>query len=106
MANPAKDILSINSRHVPNQGHGTPLSGYIESDVPRSCGVCEYLVKETLCKNHKVMRDSKVPRDVTSGLKIVDPIRGCCDEWVASKVADKRAAKGEFEKALLVVTEK
>lgn len=102
MPNPAKDILG-SERHVPNPGHGTPVSGYIESDVPRACGSCEYLVKGRLCKNHKVLRDPKVPTDKNSNLKIVDPVYGCCDEWVASPGAEKRAAKGEFEKALLLV---
>lgn len=102
MPNPAKDILG-SERHVPNPGHGTPVSGYIISDVPRACGTCEYLVKGTLCRNHKVLRDTKVQKDTNSSLKIVDPVYGCCDEWVAGETAEKRASKGEFEKALLVV---
>jgi hypothetical protein len=102
--NPAKDILSKSS-HVPNPGHGTTVSGYIESDVPRACGTCEYLVKGVLCKNHKVQRDPKVPKDKNSNLKIVDPVYGCCDEWVADTASEKRAANGDFEKALLLVVQ-
>lgn len=101
--NPAKDILS--KSHAPNSGHGTPLSGYIESPVPRTCGLCEYKVGTQLCNNRQVLRDPRVPKDIHSGLKIIDPVYGCCDEWVASKQADKRAAKGDFEKALNSVVE-
>jgi hypothetical protein len=102
MAKVAENILG-GKHHVVNAGHGTPLSGYIESDVPRACGTCEYLEKGTLCRNRKVLRDPKVPRDKNSNLKIVDPVYGCCDEWVSSAAAEARAAKGEFEKALQLV---
>lgn len=103
MSNPAKDILG---GHVPNPGHGTAISGFITSDVPRTCGTCKFLVGKTLCRNHVVMKDSKVPKDTNSDYKIVDPVYSCCNEWIAGKDAEKRAAKGEFEKALQVVVEK
>jgi hypothetical protein len=103
MANPAKEILG--GKHIPAPKE-TKVSGYIESDVPRACGSCEYLEKGRLCRQRYVLRDSQIPYDKDTNLKIVDPVFGCCDYWQASDEAKKRAAKGEFEKALnLVVLE-
>lgn len=101
MANPAKEILS-GKPHIPNPKE-TKISGYITSDVPRSCGSCEYLEKGTLCRNYVVLRDSQILKDQKTGLRIVDPVFGCCNEWEASKDAEKRAANGDFKKALEIV---
>jgi hypothetical protein len=105
MANPAKDILG-GKPHIADPGAGTRVSGYVCSDVPRACGTCEYLTKETLCNKASVLRDSQLQTDKNTGFKIVDPVFGCCNFWHQSDAAEKRAAKGEFEKALNVVTEK
>lgn len=98
MSNPAKDALG--APHIANPGHGTKVSGYIESAVPRACGTCKYLERGVLCDNHIVLRDSQIPKDQKTGLRIVDPVYGCCNQWISSKDAEERAAKGEFEKAM------
>lgn len=103
MVNPAKDILG--SKHVPDPGRGTRVSGYVSSDVPRACGTCEYLVKKILCRKPTVLKDTQLQTDSNTGFKIVDPIYGCCNFWHQSEEAERKASKGSFEKALLVVTD-
>jgi hypothetical protein len=105
MAKVAENILG-GKHHVPDPGRGTRVSGYVESDVPRSCGTCEYLSKGTLCRKRTVLRDPQLQTDANTGLKIVDPVFGCCNLWHQSEEAEARAAKGDFEKALLVVIQK
>ena len=63
---------------------GTSVSGYIESDVAKRCGTCEYYVKDGMCNNKVVLRDPKVPKAATSEYKKVNARTGCCDEWEAS----------------------
>ena len=100
--NPAKEILG--GKHIPN-ARETRVSGYVTSDVPRSCGSCEYLEKGVLCRNHVVLRDSQILKDQKTGLRIVDPVLGCCNEWSPSKEAEARASNGDFKKALETVIE-
>jgi len=99
----AKEILG--GKHIPNPRE-TRISGYVESLVPRSCGSCRFLEKGTLCDNRTVLRDSQIPKDKNSGLKVVDPVYGCCNLWTSSDEHEKRAAKGDFESALNVVLKK
>ena len=63
------------------KGEGTRVAEYIESKYPRQCNACEYFQKPNLC-GQKVMRtDRQVKTDKKTGLKIVDPVNGCCRFW-------------------------
>lgn len=76
----AKDILGEESEKTP-QWFGTKVSGYTEVPVEKRCGTCEYLVKGKLCNHKIVLTDKKVKTDKKSGLKMVDPVDGCCTYW-------------------------
>lgn len=62
---------------------GTKRVGYIETDVPRMCGTCRYAVSASgklLCRQSEAVKDVEMKTDV-SGLKTVQPVKGCCNEW-------------------------
>ena len=59
----------------------TKVSGYIESPIAKMCGTCEYLQGRDLCSNKVVMADPQVRSADEHGLKIIDPVLGCCNEW-------------------------
>jgi hypothetical protein len=59
----------------------TKLSGYVDTETPKRCNTCRHFVGKNLCNNHLVARDPQVRKDDKTGLKIVAPVSGCCDEW-------------------------
>jgi len=83
----AKEILG--GKHIPNPRE-TRVSGYIETPVPKACQYCEYFSKGTLCNNRIVLRDTQIPKDSVSGLKIVNGPDGCCNEFEASDESRKK----------------
>lgn len=62
-------------------GSGTSVSGYMVSTKPFRCNQCEYFTGKNLCTNKKVAKDKQVKTDAKSGLKIIDPIHGCCSYY-------------------------
>lgn len=66
--------------HQPNP-KATKVSGYVDTPIPKKCGTCEYLVKQTLCRQHRVQRDTQMLTDKLTGFKIVDAQNGCCNYW-------------------------
>lgn len=79
-----KSILSKSSVH----GEGTRVAEYIETPITKQCGTCEYLVDENLCKNKVVRKDDQIKTDAETGLKIIDPVLGCCRFWEQSDEDD------------------
>lgn len=62
-------------------GEGTRVAEYIETPVPRQCNKCEYFVGKKFCRQDVMMKDKEVPTDKSTGLKIINPINGCCRYW-------------------------
>ena len=84
----AKSILGGDKpASAPKQaiGSGTKISGYVESPQAKKCGTCEYRKGKNLCRQSTVLKDSAVPTDKKTGLKIVSFEDGCCDFWVGDK---------------------
>lgn len=78
MAEPrGKSVLSKPEIH----GIGTRVSEYVDTPVKRECQTCEYFVGKDLCRNKIVAKDKEVKTDKKTGLKIVEPINGCCRLW-------------------------
>ena len=65
-------------------GHGTRVSEYIETPVRIHCATCEYFVGKKFCRQEVVARDKQVKTDKSTGLKIIDPVKGCCRFWNAA----------------------
>lgn len=66
------------------KGQGTRVAEYIETPLRIHCATCEYLVGKKFCRQEVMQKDKQVPTDkATTGLKIVDPIKGCCRFWEA-----------------------
>lgn len=75
----AKSVLGKSQPH----GQGTRFAEYIETPLRIHCGSCEYLVGKKFCRQEEIMKDPQVPKDKATGLKIIDPIKGCCRFWEA-----------------------
>lgn len=73
----AKSVLGKSGPH----GQGTRVSEYIETSLRIHCATCEYLVGKKFCRQDVVAKDKQVPTDKSTGLKIVDPVKGCCRFW-------------------------
>lgn len=73
----AKSVLGKSAPH----GEGTRLAEYIETPLRIHCATCEYLVGKKFCRQEVVNKDKQVPGDKTTGLKIIDPTKGCCRYW-------------------------
>jgi len=73
---------SVMSKAEP-KGQGTRVAEYIETPTRIHCGSCEYLVGKKFCRQEVVAKDKEVPTDKTTGLKIIDPSKGCCRFWSA-----------------------
>lgn len=77
---------------------GTKGVGYIESDIPRRCGTCKYAVErgsKLLCRQKEAVEDGQMKTDAATELKIVQPVKGCCNEWEPSNWRDVAKAKKE-----------
>jgi len=70
----AKSVLGKSEPH----GQGTKVAEYIETPLRIHCGTCEYLVGKKFCRQEVVAKDKQVPTDKSTGLKIIDPVKGCC----------------------------
>ena len=77
MASLAKSAMGSGEVH----GEGTRVSEYIETPVRIHCASCSYLVGKNLCRNKIVAKDKEVKTDKKTGLKIIDPVEGCCRFW-------------------------
>lgn len=80
----AKEVLSGKKEAAEAKkvtGTGTRVSGYVDDPTPKRCNTCEYFKSPGLCKNARVLKDKEVKTDKKSGLKIVDPVNGCCSFW-------------------------
>jgi hypothetical protein len=73
----AKSVLGKSAPH----GEGTRIAEYIETPLRIHCASCEYLVGKKFCRQDIMAKDKQVPTDKTTGLKIIDPIKGCCRFW-------------------------
>lgn len=62
-------------------GYSTETSGYVDNPIPKQCSTCEYFREKNLCSNDVVRGDSALFTDPKSGLKLVSPTFGCCNEW-------------------------
>ena len=69
-------------------GEGTRTAEYIETPLRIGCGTCEYLTGKKLCRQEVVLKDRQIPTCKETGLKIVDPVRGCCRFWDGEKDKD------------------
>lgn len=76
---PTKSLLARPEPH----GEGTRIAEYIETPLRIHCATCEYLVGKKFCRQEVVAKDKKVPTNKVTGLKIIDPVRGCCRFWEA-----------------------
>lgn len=65
------------------KGQGTRVAEYIETPLRIHCATCEYLTGKNLCRNKIVAKDKEVKTDKKTGLKIIDPVKGCCRMWEA-----------------------
>ena len=63
------------------RGIGTRVSEYVDTPAKRECRTCEYFVGKNLCRNKIVAKDKQVKTDKATGLKIIEPINGCCRMW-------------------------
>jgi hypothetical protein len=63
------------------KGEGTRVAEYIETPLQIHCETCHYLVGKKFCRQDVVAKDRQVPTDKTTGLKIIDPVAGCCRYW-------------------------
>jgi hypothetical protein len=73
----AKSVLGKSEPH----GEGTRLAEYIQTPLRIHCGSCEYRSGKNLCRQKVVLKDKQVPSDKRTGLKIIDPVDGCCRYW-------------------------
>jgi hypothetical protein len=78
----AKDLMGGGDK-------STRVSGYVNTPIPKKCGTCKFLDGH-YCTNKVVMKDPQVPTDDDSKFKIVSPANGCCNEWQATKEAEKK----------------
>ena len=69
-------------------GEGTRVAEYIETPLRIHCGTCEYLTGKKFCRQSVAARDKQIPTDKTTGLKIIDPIKGCCRYWQGEENED------------------
>ena len=72
-----------------DKGHGTRIAEYIETPLRIHCGSCEYLVGKKFCRQSVVAKDKQIPTDKSTGLKIIDPIKGCCRYYEADEDKDQ-----------------
>ena len=77
MADRSKTAMGGKEPH----GEGTRTAEYIETPLRIHCQTCEYLVGKKFCRQEIMSKDKQVPTDKTTGLKIIDPVRGCCRYW-------------------------
>lgn len=61
--------------------HVTKVSGYVKTPIMKACGTCEYLTDDRFCNQKTVQKDDELETDEDTGLKVVDPVEGCCDFW-------------------------
>jgi hypothetical protein len=61
----------------------TKLSGYVDTPILKKCGTCKHLSGDRKhCNEPTVMKDPQVKADPKTGLKLVNAMNGCCNEWM------------------------
>lgn len=60
----------------------TKLSGYVDTPILKKCGTCKHISGDRKhCNEPLVMKDPQMKADPKTGLKLVDPMNGCCNQW-------------------------